>query len=197
MWSCVTQGPTRTLLMPPTPVPGAPCRSHDAAETVGIQSDHLSKSMRASNTEAGLAVDGCSTLHDTVADICAERFTAVIRVFSRASPSSVRPWRASSLASYRRGRETGNRSWQLLRGKQFSSKGITRTGPRLLDPRTWPLLRLRLLRCSRRRGMRGTGTCASPTAHHAKVHVTSCSSFPPQTVRSFQSCRRFKGGSRR
>ena len=65
----MTLNPTRTLLMPPTPVSRAPRTSHDAADTVGIQSDHRAKSMRTSYTDAGVAVDGCSTLHDTEADM--------------------------------------------------------------------------------------------------------------------------------
>ena len=51
--------------MPPTPVSGAPRTSHDAADTPGIKSDHRSRSMRTSYTDAGIAVDGCSTRIDT------------------------------------------------------------------------------------------------------------------------------------
>jgi hypothetical protein len=65
MWSRVTPNPRRIFLMPPTPVSGAPRTSHDAADTPGIKSDHRSRSMSASYTDAGGAVDGCSTLIDT------------------------------------------------------------------------------------------------------------------------------------
>jgi hypothetical protein len=51
--------------MPPTPVSGAPGSSHEAADTVGIQSDQRSKSMRTSYTTSGFAVDSCSARHDT------------------------------------------------------------------------------------------------------------------------------------
>jgi hypothetical protein len=53
--------------MPPTPVSGAPRTSHDAAHTPGIKPDHRSRSIRTSYIEAGVAVDGCSTLIDTEA----------------------------------------------------------------------------------------------------------------------------------
>jgi len=51
--------------MQPTPVSGAPRTSNDAADTPGMKSDHRSRSMRTSYTDAGVAVDGCSTRIDT------------------------------------------------------------------------------------------------------------------------------------
>jgi hypothetical protein len=63
--------------MPPTPVSGAPRTSHDAADTPGMKSDHRSRSMRTSYTDAGVAVDGCSTLIDTAVGTTRKTTTAV------------------------------------------------------------------------------------------------------------------------
>jgi hypothetical protein len=47
--------------MPPRPVSGAPCLSHDAADTVGIHSAHRSTFMKTSYIAGGFAPDACST----------------------------------------------------------------------------------------------------------------------------------------
>src|ERR1700738_1108145 len=77
--------------MPPTPVSGAPRTSHDAADTPGIKSGHRSRSMRTSYTDAGVAVDGCSTLIDTEVGMPRKPTTAVRaapRIYRRTARST-------------------------------------------------------------------------------------------------------------
>ena len=74
--------------MPPTPVSGAPRTPHDAADTPGMKSDHRSRSMRTSYTNAGFAVDGFSTLIDTKLGMTRKplQTTALQREFAKEVP---------------------------------------------------------------------------------------------------------------
>jgi hypothetical protein len=50
---------------PPSPVSGAPRRSHDAADTAGIHSGQSSTSTSTSYTTTRSALDGCSTRYES------------------------------------------------------------------------------------------------------------------------------------
>ena len=57
-----------------------------------------------------------------------------------------------------------------------------------------PAPRLTLPQCSRRRGMRSTGTCASPIARRPRVNATSCSSrIGSHAANTCRSCHPLQG----